>query len=366
MEMLFTDGLNDAVLKHGVIVYGAGRNGINLLARLIRQFPSVKIEAIVDNDANKQAQGLFGYPVIGFQQLCQAYPKDAIIVVTPTNFALQIVSSLAEAGFTNLVFTEANAQVVEYTQMHKASVLRNRQQLDQLLEENAAKIDFVRSNLQDEMSLNVFNAKMNAIYYGEYLPLEALKEDNQYFASSVVTLSDHEVFVDAGCFDIQTSLAFIKAAGQFRQIIAFECDPIQYEICRAELNFNAIDNFQLINKGLHEKSGILSFESRGWGSSAITDKGGDQVAVTSLDEYFARGEYTPTFIKMDIEGAEQPALRGGKETIQKYHPKLAICVYHGNTDIFEIPYWIKTNFPEYRLFMRQHSNIAETVCYAVV
>ncbi len=34
------------------------------------------------------------------------------------------------------------------------------------------------------------------------------------------------------------------------------------------------------------------------------------------------------FIKADIEGAERKMLKGAKETLRKYAPKLSICTYH--------------------------------------
>ena len=44
-----------------------------------------------------------------------------------------------------------------------------------------------------------------------------------------------------------------------------------------------------------------------------------------------------------------------------------ICVYHKPEDLFEIPFWIKETVPEYKLYMRHHSDfIADTVIYATV
>ena len=48
--------------------------------------------------------------------------------------------------------------------------------------------------------------------------------------------------------------------------------------------------------------------------------------MVTLDEALS-GE-GPTYIKFDIEGSELDALDGGRETITRYRPKLAVCVYH--------------------------------------
>ena len=41
------------------------------------------------------------------------------------------------------------------------------------------------------------------------------------------------------------------------------------------------------------------------------------------------------FVKMDIEGAEKEALRGGAETIRRYHPRMAIASEHLPDDVPE-------------------------------
>lgn len=73
-----------------------------------------------------------------------------------------------------------------------------------------------------------------------------------------------------------------------------------------------------------------------------------------------------SFIKMDIEGADLEALKGCQNTIRRYHPKLAISVYHKPEDIIEIPCYIKELVPEYRLYLRHYGNgDTETVLYAL-
>ena len=79
----------------------------------------------------------------------------------------------------------------------------------------------------------------------------------------------------------------------------------------------------------------------------------------------AFGEH-PTFMKMDIEGAETESLKGSRKIIERYRPKLAICIYHKPEDLFEIPILLREMRNDYRLLIRQYSDTRfETVCYAI-
>ena len=95
--------------------------------------------------------------------------------------------------------------------------------------------------------------------------------------------------------------------------------------------------------------------------------------VLSTGETYARatridtiiGTMSPSFISMDIEGAELRALKGAYQTILKHRPTLAICVYHSVDHLWAIPQYINELGLGYRFWMRNYCSFTgETVVYA--
>lgn len=66
-------------------------------------------------------------------------------------------------------------------------------------------------------------------------------------------------------------------------------------------------------------------------SGQFDGRGTNKVPITTIDALFA-DESPPTLLKMDLEGSEYEALRGGQEILARHHPKLAITTYHNAWD----------------------------------
>lgn len=192
----------------------------------------------------------------------------------------------------------------------------------------------------------------------------------QYFEEGIIKLEDKEVFVDGGCLDLRTSETFLKRVEECGytadRVYAFEPDKDNLRKCEEKITEKAFHNVSLIDAGLWEADTYLGFLSGADAGSHIVEEINDenQIRVTTIDSSIG-GKVT--FIKMDIEGAELEALKGAKNCILKFKPKLAICIYHKREDMWEIPLYIKTLVPEYKLYIRHYSNLAiETVLYAVI
>ena len=367
-KSLFVSSMNSLIntSNEGILLYGAGVNAARFIIQCKRKYENVNILCIADIDKTKQGGMLLGIPIIAPEKLLQ-YDTQTCVVVTPAKYCLAITEKLNKLGFNNLLYYNTwNPRVIYAAARRNKVIAEKREELDALLSENSEKISAVRQFLQhDKKSVYVFNAKIDSLYFGRNIPLESLHEDNHYFPGDIISLHEQEVFVDCGAYDGQTTLDFIRRVEDYRYIYVFEPDPLQFELTQMTLDYERIERFELYSMGVHKSEGEVSFMSKDVGASRIKEDGELVVSATSLDALLYDKPARPTFIKMDIEGAELDALTGAEKIIGRDRPKLAISVYHGNVHIWEVPYWIKTNYPDYEIYIRQHLNINETVCYAV-
>lgn len=201
-------------------------------------------------------------------------------------------------------------------------------------------------------------------------------DELQYFDEEIVPRSLREkqgVFIDGGSADLYTSESFLQwCGGRCDKVLAFECDPRCVDVCKRKMEKNALlqSKVQLVEKGLWSRSTGLKFTiDPNFGSSSVYYPGGEGSAEThiptaTIDEC-AEGKNV-SFIKLDIEGAELEALKGAQETIRKYRPTLAISIYHKPHDIVDLPEYIKSLVPEYKLYIRNyHFDLTEAVLYAL-
>jgi len=192
--------------------------------------------------------------------------------------------------------------------------------------------------------------------------------EKQYLDAEIMRPHKHEVYVDGGVYTFENTIEFIEwCKGEYDAVYAFEPDKGNCENCKERLKSNPIldeNRIHLLNAALWKKDEVLRFHDGAKGSSALVANGNVEVQGRSIDSVLQGAPVT--FIKMDIEGAELDALKGAKESIKKWKPRLAICIYHKPEDSIEIPLYIHGLVPEYKMFIRHYSTSRyETVLYCV-
>jgi FkbM family methyltransferase len=85
----------------------------------------------------------------------------------------------------------------------------------------------------------------------------------------------------------------------------------------------------------------------------------DMIDVRPIDEIV---DDAPSFIKMDVEGAELSALKGARQSLKNHAPKLAISAYHRTSDLLEITDYVMQQQPGYKIGLRHHGHLRWDTC----
>ena len=230
---------------------------------------------------------------------------------------------------------------------------------------NVEHYDWLYGRLADNISRKVFTNLMQFRLIPDLQFVEEVYDglNHQYFDPAIVSCDENEVFVDCGGFTGDTTEDFIRQYGNYKKIYVYEPSGDNIEPCWK----NLVKYRDIIVKkcGVGEKNGRMAMDASRSSSSFVNAAPGQEaVGIISLDEDIRE---KVTFIKMDIEGFEIPAIIGAKEHIKNDSPKLAVCTYHIISDMWEIPRLIDAINPEYRFYIRHYCRTQnwETVLYAV-
>lgn len=214
----------------------------------------------------------------------------------------------------------------------------------------------------------VLYATAGLIFYDLYVKQYEYHVDN---VSIAVQPGDY--VIDGGAYWGENALFFADEAGRDGRVFSFECSSVNLEMVNKNLELNSELNsrIKLLNRALWSNSSDLLYLAESGPGSFCSDVDAPDTKETqtiAIDDLMTESKIPKIdFIKLDIEGAELECLRGAKNTIQKFKPNLGICVYHKHDDLVTIPQYLKSLVPEYKLYLKHHSDCAwETVLYATI
>jgi FkbM family methyltransferase len=127
--------------------------------------------------------------------------------------------------------------------------------------------------------------------------------------------------------------------GKEKRIYAFEPDEFYCYAINKKFDYEKLDTCSAHRYAICDKDGTVEFDKPGNAGHPIgmgirkASETTESVPAITIDT-FAQTHFKPTMIHMDIEGAELAAIRGARNTIQTYLPKLDISVYHKFEDIY--------------------------------
>jgi len=340
-----------------IVIYGMGDGADKLFLRC-EQF-GVPVADIFASDEYVRGHVFRGYRVLKYSEVCEKY--DHFIIL------------LAFAAFEDGLISK----ITEYAHKHELyapdlPLFGGEILTPDWVHDHADDIRLSYSVLADDQSKKVFETVLRYKLSGDVLDLRSCESPRNEIFESIFHFDTNESFLDLGAYNGDTALEFASQVNnQYKQIIAVEPDKKNYD--KLLRTVSDLHNVRCINAGIWDSSGLLSFSGGGGRASCIApdmviDSDTSKkyhIPVDTIDNIV--GDADITYIKMDVEGAEHEALDGGKNTLRRCHPKLAISAYHRTHDFLELILKIHEIDPSYKIYLRHHPYIPawETNIYAV-
>lgn len=345
-----------------VVLFGSG----NLGRKALRSLRSVDIEplAFVDNNRARWGESIEGVSVLSPAEAAAKFGRSALFVVTIWSVGHSFRAT--EEQLKSL----GCSHVISSTELHwkfSSELLPDFcMDLPHKIYEQADEVRAAAALWSDDYSRREYLNHVKWRVLGDLRVLEPPVAEGQYFPG-IFSILPTEVFVDCGAYDGDTAKEFLRRSHDFARLVAIEADPVNFRKLREwidTLEPEIAHRISACNVAVGASRGQLRFNATGGDGACIAEDGNVVVDCIPLDEL--AGESGPTFIKMDIEGAELEALEGARGVIQKHQPILAICVYHRQNDLWRIPLYIRSLVNDYLFYLRPHQDDGrELVCYAV-
>lgn len=319
-----------------LVLYGMGLGAEKIMSELEQR--GMRADDIFASDEFVRGHSFKGYKVLRYSEVCEKY-KDFNVVLCFASHIDEVIDRIAEIDSEHTVFAP------------DVPVAGGGLFTREYITENEEKFERAYSLLADEESKRVYKDILNFKVSGKIKYLLSSFCDKSKVYSDILNLNENEEIIDLGAYDGDTIREFTAATGgKYKHITALEPDKKSYK--KLLKNTDGMKNISTLNMGVWNKRDTLIFDAEAGRNSKLSAEG-VSVEVTDIDSL----NIAPTFIKADIEGSEMKALEGAEKTIKKYLPKLYICAYHRNEDLFALPLKIKELSEKYKIYFRHSKYI---------
>lgn len=319
-----------------LVLYGMGLGAEKIMSELEQR--GMRADDIFASDEFVRGHSFKGYKVLKYSEVCEKY-KDFNVVLCFASHIDEVIDRIAEIDGEHTVFAP------------DVPVAGGGLFTREYITENEEKFDRAYSLFADEESKRVYKDILNFKVSGKIKYLLSSFCDKSKVYSDILNLNEDEEIIDLGAYDGDTIREFTTATGgKYKHITALEPDKKSYK--KLLKNTDGMKNISTLNMGVWNKRDTLIFDAEAGRNSKLSAEG-VSVEVTDIDSL----NIAPTFIKMDIEGSEMKALEGAEKTIKKYLPKLYICAYHRNEDLFALPLKINKLSEKYKIYFRHSKYI---------
>lgn len=333
-----------------VVLYGMG-NGADKLFAVFNEY-GISVCDVFASDGFVRDKVFHGHKIMSYHDICEKY-EDCIVVLGFATFRPEALCNIEK-------ISQRYELLAPETPVYGDEIFNS-----EYYSNHKDEMEKARSILSDDRSKNVFDLLIKYKLSGKPEYLKAAESSRDEALNEIIRPND-ENYLDLGAFRGDTVEEFIKhSKSKYKSITAVEPDKKNYLKLSEYAETNEIQNIRLINSAVSDNDMFETFGNDG-GRGSCESEHGEKTKTITVDELYSHSDVS--YIKADVEGCEKQALAGGKETLKRCKPKLAVAVYHRIDDFFTIPVMIHDTVPDYKIYFRHHPYIPswETYIYTCV
>lgn len=322
-----------------IFLYGTGNGGDKIIAALERYH--VRLTGVFASDGFVRDRYFHEWKVRSYSDIREEYGDD-IIVLLAFGTTLPDVQAFIEELHVR------HELIIPDVPLYGGELFDGN-----YFDEHRELLDTAENLLADEESRCLFR---DAVCFRLTGKIEYLRrtEDGAETLRKIFNGRSFHTILDGGAFKGDSTRLFAETLLPER-IIAVEADPKTFRKLEEYAFQEAHTSVTAVHAAIWDMDGELEYVSsgsRGSGQEGQNHRAKNaSVPCRTIDSILSD---TPVdLVKLDIEGAEDCALNGAAETIQRDQPDMMISLYHRTDDLFSLPIRIHKLLPNHRLYLRR-------------
>ena len=322
-----------------ILMYGMG-NGADKILNVCNGY-GIEIADFFASDGFVRGHSFHGKVVLSYSQAKEKY-SDFIVL-------LSFASSLPDV-------LENIKRIASETELYAPDV--------PVFGDNLFNMEFFESHihefekayalLEDERSKFVYENIINYKLSGNIDYLFKCDDDEFLVTEELLKPAEIKSYVDLGAYNGDTIRRLMEHTDTLEKVIAFEPDRRNHRKLTEWASTVERPQISAHKLGAWSHRDTLFFDASGNRNANLKADGGQkltEVEVDALDNIAA--DFTPDYIKYDVEGSEYAAIMGSKDIIGRCAPKLLVSLYHRSEDMYKLPILVKELNPNYKLYLRK-------------
>lgn len=354
-----------------IAFYPCSRYANMVVTEIKRTEPELfsRIEAFFDKSENAKSDT--GIKVHKLSTFSSVKEKISLVVLAHNNFCDNGIKDLRNiAGYSGRLI-ETSYFDVSFHIEKKEELLSSVEKIYNLLEDDKSRTVYLLTWLSRALNDNAITSLFESEEEIEFNGKETLYKNfkirelgdacaqelySEIYKMRYVYPEPGEYVFDIGAYKGDSAIFFADNVGSTGKVFAFEPTEKNFSTLLDNITLNNLSKIIIpVKKGLSDKSGTMGALTFDWGApwSFISDEeGNEQVQITTIDEFVEESCLKKLdFIKMDVEGLEYQVISGGRESIKRFAPKLAIPLYHNTSDLIVLPLLVN-EIANYKFYIR--------------